>query len=93
LYIRLLIFEAMEIVNYTEFRSNLKYWLDKVIDDVNELVIKRKSGNDLVLISLEEYNALKETNYLLTEPNKTILLEAVKELEAGKGIKRNMLEE
>lgn len=33
----------MEIVSYTEFRSNLKYWLDKVVNDVSDIVIKRKS--------------------------------------------------
>jgi antitoxin YefM len=32
----------MELLNYTDFRNNLKHWLDKVVDDVNALVIKRK---------------------------------------------------
>ena len=56
----------METVNYTDFRSNLKYWLDKVIDDVSDIIIKRKNGKDLVLISLGEYNFLRETTYVLT---------------------------
>ena len=55
----------MEIVNYTDFRANLKHWFDKVINDVSDVVIKRKNGKDLVLISLDEYNSLKETTYLL----------------------------
>lgn len=82
----------MEIINYTDFRSNLKHWLDKVIEDASELVIKRKSGHDLVLISLEEYNSLKETNYLLTGANRDVLLEAVKELEEGKGTRQALIE-
>ncbi len=82
----------METVNYSDFRSNLKHWFDKVINDVSDVVIKRKNGKDLVLISLEEYNSLKETNYLLTGENRDILLNSIKELEAGKGIQKDLVE-
>jgi len=82
----------METVNYTEFRSNLKYWFDKVVNDVSDIIIKRKSGKDLVLISLDEYNSLKETTYLLTGKNRDILLNAIKELEASKGVQKDLIE-
>ncbi|SDG46891.1 type II toxin-antitoxin system Phd/YefM family antitoxin [Psychroflexus sediminis] len=82
----------MEIVNYSNFRSNLKHWFDKVIDDVSDVVIKRKNGKDLVLISLDEYNSLKETTYLLTGKNRDILLDSVKELEEGNGIQNELIE-
>lgn len=82
----------MEIVNYTTFRSNLKHWFDKVIDDVSDVVIKRKNGKDLVLMSLDEYNSLKETTYLLTGKNRDMLLDSVKELEEGKGIQNKLIE-
>jgi antitoxin YefM len=82
----------METVNYTDFRSNLKYWLDKVVNDVSDIVIKRKNSKDLVLISLDEYNSLKETTYLLTGKNRDILLKSIKELESGKGIQRAIIE-
>ncbi|WP_044400646.1 type II toxin-antitoxin system Phd/YefM family antitoxin [Lacinutrix sp. Hel_I_90] len=82
----------METVNYTDFRSNLKHWLDKVVNDVSDIVIKRKSGKDLVLISLDEYNSLKETTYLLTGKNRDILLKSIKELEAGKGVQKDLIE-
>ena len=80
----------METVNYTDFRSNLKHWFDKVINDVSDIVIKRKSGKDLVLISLDEYNSLKETTYLLTGKNRKILLNSIKELESGKGVQKDL---
>ncbi|PCI97030.1 MAG: prevent-host-death protein [Flavobacteriales bacterium] len=80
----------METVNYTDFRSNLKHWFDKVINDVSDIVIKRKSGKDLVLISLDEYNSLKETTYLLTGKNRNILLNSIKELESGKGVQKDL---
>jgi antitoxin YefM len=82
----------METVNYTDFRSNLKHWFDKVINDVSDIVIKRKSGKDLVLISLDEYNSLKETTYLLTGRNRDVLLNSIKELEAGNGIEKDLIE-
>jgi len=82
----------METVNYTDFRSNLKYWFDKVINDVSDIIIKRKNGKDLVLISLDEYNSLKETTYLLTGKNRDVLLNAIKELETGKGIEKDLIE-
>jgi len=83
----------METVNYTKFRSNLKHWLDKVYDDVSDVIIKRKDGKDLVLVSLDEYNSMKETNYLLTGKNRDVLLNSIEELEAGKGIQNDLLEE
>ncbi|MDQ7918253.1 type II toxin-antitoxin system prevent-host-death family antitoxin [Mesonia sp. MT50] len=82
----------METVNYTDFRSNLKHWFDKVINDVSDIIIKRKSGKDLVLISLDEYNSLKETTYLLTGKNRDVLLKAINELEAGKGEQKKLIE-
>lgn len=82
----------METVNYSNFRSNLKYWFDKVINDVSDVVIKRKGGKDLVLISLDEYNSLKETTYLLSGKNRNVLLNSVKELESGLGEYKDIIE-
>lgn len=82
----------METVNYSEFRANLKHWLDKVIQDVSNLVIKRKGGDDLVLISLNEYNSLKETTYLLTGKNREVLLASIEDLESGKGIEYSIVD-
>lgn len=73
----------MKVVNYTELRLNLKHWLNSVIDDVEEVIIKRKDQKDLVLISLEEYNSLVETNYLLSGKNRDVLLESIAEVKKG----------
>ncbi len=80
----------MKTVNYTDFLSNLKHWFDKVVNDAGDIIIKRKGGKDLVLVSLDEYNSLKETTYLLTGKNRDILLNSIRELEAGKGIERDL---
>jgi antitoxin YefM len=45
-----------------------------------------------VLISLDEYNSLKETTYLLTGLNRDVLLDSIKELETAKGVKKDLIE-
>lgn len=62
------------------------------VNDLTEIVIKRKGGKDLVLISLDEYNSLKEITYLLTGKNRGILLSSIKELEACGGIQKDLIE-
>lgn len=71
----------MKEVNYTDLRLNLKHWLDTVVNDAEELIIKRKDNKDLVLLSLDEYNSLKETSYLLSGKNREILLKSLQEAE------------
>lgn len=83
----------MRVVNYSDLRLNLKKWLDIVVNDVEELIIKRKDNKDLILISLEEYNALKETSYLLSGKNRDTLLKSIKELNDGKTTENNLIEE
>ena len=81
----------MEIINYTELRSNLTHWLNKVINDMSELVIKRKGQKDVVLISLDEYNSLKETTYLLSGKNRDVLLQSINQLEQGNIVVKELL--
>ena len=82
----------MKVVNYTELRLNLKQWLNSVVDDVEEVLIKRKGQKDLVLISLDEYNSLVETNYLLSGKNRDVLLESVAEVKKGYKEYQNLIE-
>ena len=83
----------MKVVNYTDLRVNLKKWLDLVVDDVEELIIKRKNNKDLVLVSLEEYNSLKETSYLLRGKNREVLMKSLKELESGQTEDHKIIED
>ncbi len=83
----------MKVINYTELRLNLKHWLNSVVDDVEELIIKRKDQKDLVLISLDEYNSLVETNYLLSGKNREVLLESIAEVKKGDKLYQELIEE
>ena len=51
----------MQVVNFTEARNNLKSLFDSVYRDSQEIIINRKNGENVVIISLDAYNAMKET--------------------------------
>jgi antitoxin YefM len=68
----------MQVVNYTEFRRSMKAKLDQVSDDGDTVIINRSENKNVVLISLREYNSLKETLHLLSsEKNRRRLADAV----------------
>ncbi|MBN2877680.1 MAG: type II toxin-antitoxin system Phd/YefM family antitoxin, partial [Bacilli bacterium] len=51
---------------FSEFRTNLKNYLDEVEDNNETLIVKRKTGKSTVMISLDEYNSIMETVHLLS---------------------------
>ena len=82
----------MNAVTYSQVRSNLAKTMDKVCDDHSPIIITRKSQRSVVMISLEDYQALEETAYLLRSPkNARRLLESIVELESGGGTERELL--
>jgi len=83
----------MKVVNYTELRLNLKKWLDQVVDNMEEVIITRKNQKDLVLISLEEYNSLIETQYLLKGKNREVLLQSLEEANEGEKVYNSIIDE
>lgn len=58
----------MRTANYSELRNNLKSYLDGVINDSEPLIVHRSGNESVVIISLEEYNAIKETEYIMKSP-------------------------
>lgn len=65
----------MKAVNYSELRQNLKANLDAVTDNAELLVVHRPKGKSIVVMSLDEYNATLETQYLLQSKNNRERLE------------------
>lgn len=83
----------MRTVNFSEARSNLKEVLDRVVDDADVTLIKRRDAGDVVVMSLDTWNSWRETEYLLASPaNARRLLQSIAALEAGKGIERELIE-
>lgn len=58
----------MRTANYSELRNNLKSYLDGVINDSEPLLVHRAGNDSVVVISLEEYNSIKETEYIMKSP-------------------------
>jgi antitoxin YefM len=79
----------MDVISYTTARTNLAKTIKQVCNDRTRVIITRKRKAPVVMISLEDYQAMEETAYLLRSPvNARQLLESIAELEAGKGITR-----
>jgi antitoxin YefM len=77
----------MKTVNYSELRDKLKSNLDMVCEDHETLIIHRPGGKSVVMMSLDEYNSQKETEYLMSTPkNAERLLNSIKNIEEGKTI-------
>lgn len=78
----------MRITNYTDLRNNLKHHLDSVVQDNTPLIVQRLNGESVVVISLEDYNALVETEYLLSNSaNAEHLREGMAQAEQGRNCK------
>lgn len=83
----------MDTISYTSARSNLAKTMEKVCDDHAPVVITRKTAQPVVMMSLEDYEALEETAYLLRSPqNARRLLESIAELAAGKGTEKELID-
>jgi len=83
----------MKTVNYSELRNKLKSNLDMVCEDHETLIVHRPGGKSVVMMSLEEYNSQKETEYLLSsEKNRTRLLDSIKKVEAGNFKEHDLIE-
>lgn len=81
----------MDIINYTTARQNLAQTMDKVIDDHAPITITR-GDKAVVMISLEDWDAIQETIYLMRSPaNAQRLLDGIKAFEEGRDIIQNDL--
>jgi len=83
----------MKAIAYTTVRQNLARTMETVCKDHAPVIITRKGNESVVILSLEDYEALEETAYLLRSPKNTRrLIESITQLEEGKGIERKIAE-
>ncbi|MGH8823508.1 MAG: type II toxin-antitoxin system Phd/YefM family antitoxin [Jiangellaceae bacterium] len=83
----------MRTMSYSESRAKYAETLDSVVDNREEVVITRAGHEPVVIVSLDDYQALKETAYLLRSPrNARRLLSAIERLESGGGTARELVE-
>ncbi len=83
----------MQVINFTEARNSLKNVFDKVYYDKEDMIITRKNSQSVVVISLDEYNSMKETNYLLSsQNNKQKLLKSLEDSRNDKTFEKELLD-
>jgi antitoxin YefM len=83
----------MKTMTYSESRAKYAETLDSVINDREEVVITRAGHEPVVIVSLDDYQSLKETAYLLRSPeNARRLITAIEQLESGGGTPHELAE-
>lgn len=83
----------MKHTSSTDLRANLSKMMDQVNDDHEPLIVTRAKGKPVVMISVEDYDAMDETAYLLSSPaNKVALLESIVQVERGELVHKTIEE-
>lgn len=83
----------MEITTYSNFRQNLKTFLDKVFTTKSPVFVTRSKGEDVVVLSKDEYEGMQETLHLLSSPkNAQRLKESIEEFERGGGETKELID-
>ncbi len=83
----------MKTMSYTESRAHYAEVLDAVANDREEVVITRAGHEPVVIVSLDDYESLRETAYLMRSPaNARRLLDAMERLEANRGQTHDLIE-
>ncbi len=72
----------MKVVSFTEAKNNLKSLFDDVYYNSEDIIVSRENEEKVLIISLDKYNSMNETDYLMRSPeNKKHLLESMKEID------------
>lgn len=83
----------MKTMSYTESRARYAEVLDGVVNDREEVIITRAGHESVVMVSLDDYESLRETAYLMRSPaNARRLLDAMERLESGRGDVHGLIE-
>lgn len=83
----------MQITNVSDFRKNIKAYLDSVVKNVETLIINREKDAGIVVMSLQEYNSLMATNHELSSRKNELRLDsAVEKLKNGETFNKDLIE-
>lgn len=81
----LFFYKVMLEVNVSDFRKDIKSYLDRVAKNFETLIINRGKDDSIVMMSLDEYNSLLATNYELSSRKNEMRLDAaIEKLKGGK---------
>jgi antitoxin YefM len=83
----------MKVMSMSESRANYAATLDSVVNDQEEVVITRPSGENVVMLPQREYEAMRETFYLMSSPvNRQRISRAIDQLDGGQGQVRELID-
>lgn len=83
----------MQAANYTDVRKNLKHYLDIAYEDHEPIIVTRKNNENVIILSLDDYNAMSETHYLLSnEKNANKILTSLHDSRNKKIYKKKLME-
>lgn len=78
----------------SDFRKDIKQYLSRVTENFETLIINRGKNSGVVIISLEEYNALMTTHYEMSSKKNIERLDAaIKKFQNGNSFTKNLIEE
>ena len=78
----------------SDFRKDIKRYLDRVTENFETLIINRGKDNGIVIISLDEYNSLYATQHeLSSKTNEARLDSAIEKLRKGSSFQKDLIEE
>jgi antitoxin YefM len=84
----------MLVANVSDFRKDIKMYLDRVAKNFETLIINRGKDDSIVVMSLDEYNSLVATNYELSSRKNEMRLDAaIEKLRDGKTVTKDLIEE
>ena len=84
----------MLTTNISDFRKDIKRYLDRVTENFETLIINRGKDNGVVVISLDEYNSLTATQHeLSSKTNEARLDSAIEKLKNGSSFQKELIEE
>lgn len=86
--------QQMRVITFSEARNKLKAILDQVVNDADYTIITRRDADDAVVMSLEYFNSLLETVYLLKSPANAVHLErSIAQYKQGEVVEKSLLDE
>jgi antitoxin YefM len=85
---------TMITATISDFRKNIKRYLDKVSENFETLIINRGRDKGIVILSLEEYNSLQATSHeMSSKANQERLDSAIGKLNQGSSFEKELIEE
>lgn len=83
----------MDVITYSEARANLKDVMDEVVNDRTQVIVTRRKAASVVMVSLDDWNAMEETMHLLSSrANAQRLRESIDQMDNADGAERDILE-